>query len=88
MCPVVWPGLTASNAEHQRFVRHVDQPFGLAVDFAHRIHAARVAVPAIDDQRDVDVDDVAFTQRFRAGNAVTDDMIDQTCTGNAYSRDS
>jgi hypothetical protein len=32
-------------------------------------------MPAIDDDRHVDVDDVAFLQRLRAGNAVADHMV-------------
>jgi hypothetical protein len=32
-------------------------------------------MPAVDDDRDVDVDDVAFLQRLRARNAVADHMV-------------
>ena len=33
-------------------------------------------MPAIKDQRDVDVDDVALFERLLARDAVTDDVID------------
>ncbi len=69
------------NAAHHRLVGDFDQALGAARDFAHRIHAARIAVPAIEDQRDVDIDDVAFLQRLLAGNAVADDMVDRGAGG-------
>src|SRR5690606_11733121 len=55
--------------------------FGAGVDLAHRIHAAGIAVPAVDDDRVVDVDDVALFQRLVAGDAVTDHMVDRGADG-------
>jgi hypothetical protein len=43
--------------------------------FADRVHAAGVAVPAVLDHRDVDVDDVAVLQRALVRNAVADLVI-------------
>ena len=65
MSPVVLPGFTAAMPRMQRLVGDVDQPLGPARDVADRVHAAGVAVPAVDDQRHVDVDDVALAQRLR-----------------------
>ena len=41
------------------------------------IHAAGIAVPAVEDQRHVDVDDVALFKRLVAGNAVADHVIER-----------
>ena len=41
------------------------------------IHAAPVAVPAVEDQRHVDIDDVALLQRLVAGNAVADHVVER-----------
>jgi hypothetical protein len=38
-------------------------------------------MPAIDDQRHIDVDDIAFTQRFVIGDAVAHHMIDRGAAG-------
>jgi hypothetical protein len=43
--------------------------------------AARIAMPAVLDDRNVDIDDVALLQSLVAGNAVTDDMIDRGADG-------
>src|SRR3546814_4001904 len=47
---------------HQRIVGHVHQPASLHADAADRVHAAGVAVPAVEDHRHVDVEDVALDQ--------------------------
>jgi hypothetical protein len=44
---------------------------------AHVEHAAGVAVPAVLDDRDVDIDDIALLQPALAGNAVADDVVDR-----------
>ena len=70
-------GLHRGDAAHQAFIGDLDQALGLPAHLAHIVHAARVAMPAIDDQRHVDVDDVAVAQRLVVGNAVADDMVDR-----------
>jgi len=40
-------------------------------------HAARVAVEAVLDDRDVDVDDVSRLEQLVAGDAVADEVIDR-----------
>ncbi|MGY3645102.1 hypothetical protein ACVWW2_000393 [Bradyrhizobium sp. LM4.3] len=77
MSPVVAPGFTAAIPPHHRLIRHFDQPFGLARDRADRIHAAGIAIPAVDDEGDVDVDDVALFQRTVAGHAVADHVVER-----------
>ena len=66
MSPVVLPGCDRGDAAHHSFVSDLDQPLGAARDFADRVHAAGIAVPAVDDQCDVDIDDVALPQRLLA----------------------
>ena len=47
----------------------------LALDLSNTIPAGMVAVPAIEDQRHIDVCDVAFLERFGVRDAVTDHVI-------------
>ena len=70
-------GARLLEPEHQAFVGDVDQLPRFQRDVADQIHAARVAVPAVDDRGHVDVDDIAVLQRLLARNAVADDMIDR-----------
>ena len=72
---VAGPGLL--DPQHQAFIGHVDQFPRLDRHVADQIHAAGVAVPAIEQGRDVHVDDVAVLQDLVAGNAVADDMVDR-----------
>src|SRR5690348_11484801 len=63
---------------HHRLVGDVDQLRRLDADFvADQEHAAGVAVPAVDDRRYVDIDDVAFLKHAIARNAVADDVVDR-----------
>src|SRR5664280_3511520 len=42
-------GMDGGDAAHHRLMRHLDQPFGAARNFADGIHAAGIAVPAVED---------------------------------------
>src|SRR5262249_53996578 len=64
------------NAAHHRFVGHLDQALGAAWDRTHGEHAAGVAVPAVEDEGDVDIDDVALLERLLARDAVAHYVID------------
>ena len=75
--PVVAPGLTARHAAHQGVIGDLEQALGGAGHFPHRIHAARIAVPAIDDERHVDIEDVAVFERAGARDAVTHHVIER-----------
>src|SRR5882724_4734058 len=70
-------GLYRGDAAHHRLVGHLDQPLGLAGDRAHRIHPAGIAIPTLDDEGDVDVDDVAFLEQPVPGHAVADHVVDR-----------
>ncbi len=70
--------LDHADAAHHRFVGDVDQTLRLQLGLASIEHAAGVAVPAIDDDGDVDIDDVAVLQHPLPRNAMTDDMVDRS----------
>ena len=72
---VAGPGLL--EPEHQAFIGDVDQLARLHADVADEVHAAGVAVPAVDDRGHVDIDDVAVLERLVARDAVADDMVDR-----------
>src|ERR1700730_10626061 len=71
-------GFHRGDAAHHGLVGYFDQPFGLAGDRAHRIHPAGIAVPALEDEGNVDVDDVAFLQQPVPGHAVADHVVDRS----------
>src|SRR5690349_3023306 len=48
-------GFNGGNAAHHRFIGDVYESLGLELDVADEIHAAGVAVPTVDDYRDIDV---------------------------------
>ena len=70
-------GADLRDAAHQRLMGHVDQAFGASHGLAGDEHARGVAVPAIEDHRDVDVQDVAVLELLGPGNAVADDVSDR-----------
>src|SRR4051794_23719831 len=65
-------GFYRGDAAHHRLIGDLDQPLRLARDRPDGIHPAGIAIPAVDDEGDVDIDDVAFLQRPVAGHAVAD----------------
>ena len=65
------------DATHHGFVGDLDQAFGAARDRPYGVHAARIAVPAVEDQGHVDIDDVAVLERLLARDAVADHVIDR-----------
>src|SRR3954451_12997908 len=70
-------GLHRGDAAHHGLIGHLDQPLRLACDRADCIHPAGITVPAVDDEGDVDVDDVALFQRTVAGHAVADHVVER-----------
>jgi hypothetical protein len=55
------------DADHQALIGHVDQAARLERHVTHQIHAAGIAVPAIEQRRHVDIDDVAVLERLVRG---------------------
>ena len=70
-------GLDHGDAAHHGLVGDLDQAPRLERDIADEKHAARIAVPAVDDGGDVDIEDIAVPQPLVAGNAVADHMVDR-----------
>ena len=70
-------GLHHGDAAHHGFIGDLDQALGFALHLADVIHAAGIAMPAVQDDRHVDIDDVALLERTVAGDAVADDVIDR-----------
>ena len=58
------------------FATEIDQTFCLDGRFAHEKHFAGVAVKTVFDNRDVDIDNVAFLENLVTGNAVADHVVD------------
>ena len=69
-------GLDGVDADPHRVERRLHKPFHVRSDFADQECFRRVAVPAGDDARQVDVDDVTFSQDVIVGDAVADDFVD------------
>ena len=65
------------DPQHQAFIGHIDQLARLERRFAGKIHPACIAMPAIQQWRDVDVDDVAVLESLVGRYAMTDHMIDR-----------
>ena len=70
-------GLRVLNADHQAFVRDVDEAASLQRHVPHQIHATGIAVPAVYDRGDVDVDDVAVLEGTIRRNSMAHDMVDR-----------
>ena len=69
-------GAGGLDAEHQAFIGDIDEFLRLQRHVADEEHAAGIAVPAIDNDRDIDVDDIAVLELAGRRNAVADDVID------------
>src|SRR5690606_40017978 len=65
------------DPEHERLVCHVDEALCAHTDLSDRKHSAGVAVPAVENDCDVDVEDVALVQPALAGDAVADYVFDR-----------
>ena len=65
------------DAQHQTLIGDLDQLARLDRGLADQIHAAGVAVPAVDNRGHVDIDDIALVQFLVAGDAVAHDMVDR-----------
>jgi hypothetical protein len=68
-------GFDHLDTAHQTIMGNVHQARGFYRDFADPEHSAGIAEPAIENDRDVDIHDIALDQFARAGNAMTDDVV-------------
>ena len=71
----------AADSLPHRLETALDQPLRVRQRLADEIHAAGVAVEAVADDRDVDVDDVAVLQAFVVRDAVAHHMVDRAADG-------
>src|SRR5450756_1942375 len=69
------------DAQPHAFVRGFAEAARLDGGFADIKHATGVAVVAVLDHRDVNIDDVAVLQLLVSGNAVTDLVVDRGADG-------
>ena len=53
----------------------LQQALCLAAEFACDIHPARVAIPAVHDHRDINVQDITILQHLVARNTVTNHVV-------------
>jgi isoquinoline 1-oxidoreductase beta subunit len=74
-------GADRGDAAHHALIGHVHQQPRLGGGGACHVHAAGVAVPAIEDHGDVDIDDVAIGQHPLTRYAVAHDMVDRGAGG-------
>jgi hypothetical protein len=69
-------GLDRHNPALETFIGDFHEPLGLSAHFACPIHPARVSVPAIEDKRHVDIENITLAQRLVAWDAVADDVVE------------
>ena len=75
-------GFDDFNAFHHGIIGDFGEAFCFDRDFiTDIIHARCVAVPAIKDDGNVDIDDVTIEQFFVAGNTVANHMVDGSADG-------
>lgn len=73
--------LDGVDADPQSIERRLNEAFGVRSDFADQERFGRVAMPAVDDARQVDVHDVAALQNVVVRDAMADDFIDASTNG-------
>src|SRR5579883_820692 len=73
--------LNRSDAAHHGFVRDVHEALRFSGNAPGGVHTACVAMPAVEDKGDIDIQDVALNENPRPGNAVTDHMIEGYAAG-------
>src|SRR5437588_13062295 len=65
------------DAAHHAFIGDFGEALRLTFHLADIIHAAGIAMPSVQNDSDIDVQNVAVFERPVAGNAVADDVIDR-----------
>ena len=71
-------GLNHINGQIETLLRDINQSLSVAGDIADGKHLAGIPMPAIFDDRDINIDNVAALKYFfLRGNAVTDHVINR-----------
>ena len=65
------------DAEHERVIGDLREALGAAVDLSHGIHTRGVAVPTVNNDCDIYIDNIAVFERLGVRNAVADHMVDR-----------
>ena len=75
------PRFDLHNTMPHGLIGQLTKSFGHNGGLSEQKHATRVSVPAVLDDRDVDVDNVTLFQGLVIGNAVTDLVVDGGANG-------
>ena len=76
--PVARP--SSGDAAHQGFIGDFSQACGFDRWCANIKHAGCIAIPAVQNNGNINIQNITIAQRLVAGNAVTDNMIQRnTC---------
>src|SRR5258708_39778950 len=75
------PGLDHADAAPHGLVACSRQPAGEDPGIADEVHAAGIAMKAVANHGDVDIDDVAALQSLVAGNSMAYDMVHRGADG-------
>ena len=76
-----YAGAYQCDALEHAFATEIDQTFCLNRRFAYEKHFTGVAVKAVFDDRDIDIDDVALLKNLVARNSVADHVVDRGADG-------
>jgi hypothetical protein len=73
--------LDGGNTGHQAVMGQVYEAFSSASWPSRNIHSAGIAVPAVQNKGDIDIQDVPFTQRFVSGKPMANNVVERNATG-------
>ena len=68
-------GTRRRDAAHQAVIGHFGQALGFDRRRANIEHARCIAIPAIKNDSNVDIQNITITKRFWPGDSVTNNMI-------------
>ena len=68
-------GTRRRDAPHQAIIGHLGQALGFDRWLTNIEHAGCIAVPAIENDGDVDIQNITIKKRFWPGNSVTNNII-------------
>ena len=73
-------GCERLNSQIQAIERTLRYGLGCLCDVSNEKRLRRVAMPAVDDGREINVDNVTCSQLVVAGNSMADDFVDASAT--------
>jgi hypothetical protein len=66
---------------HHCRIGYLNEAASFYADIADRIHPTAIAMPSIDDDAEIDIQNVTVNQNPRAGDAVANDMVQRNASG-------